>query len=161
MTLILGIDPGLANLGWALLRRESGRTTRVDGGSFSTSPKLEDDKRVAILGTLVRQLLLDHAPDVVGVEAHVWQGHERSANAEAFRVSRVSGMCEGLAMALSRGRVVRMTRSRALLGVGAKTEAGGNASIRRLLKWSERSNQHQRDAAIVAWCAGRIARLEG
>lgn len=155
--IIFGIDPGIANLGWAVLERDGKRMRLADCGTYRTSSRLTDDQRMSILATLVRDTIRTVSPSVVGVEAHVWMGPERSANQEAFRVSRVSGLCEGLAY-LGDARIVRVTRQEALKALGARTEDGANATLSRLVSLPAKTSQHARDAAMVAVAAEKIAR---
>lgn len=158
--IVLGIDPGIANLGWAVVELTGHKRALVDCGTLHTAPGTEDDVRVHYLGHQVRDLMFRFQPSVVGVEAHVWMGKDRSANPEAFRVSRLSGLMEGLALGnhFHHPVVVRLTRNQALHSVGANSEDAGNATIARLLQLPARTSQHARDAAIIAWAASQRVR---
>ena len=155
--IVLGLDPGLASVGWAVISAVGTARQLIDCGTIHTPSTDTDDERARVIGERVAGLLACHSPDVVGVEAHVWMGATRSANPEAFRVSRVSGLLEGLAVA-SKAHVHRVTRRDALAAVGARTEDGANATLRRIMKLPARCSQHARDAALIAIAAEKAER---
>ncbi|MDY2880100.1 MAG: crossover junction endodeoxyribonuclease RuvC [Candidatus Borkfalkiaceae bacterium] len=66
--LILGIDPGLATMGWGVIRSEKGRMEAVDYGVVLT-PKSETlPVRLALLEEGVKKLFVKFRPDEVALE---------------------------------------------------------------------------------------------
>lgn len=155
---VLGVDPGLASLGWALLHFDGARVSLADCGTLHTKPVNPDAGRVHELMVGLAGVLSAYHPDLVGVEQYEWQGHARSANPNAMRLSRVVGAVESLVMA-AQYKLTQVTRQQALRSVGARSEAAGDATIRRLLKWPDRSSQHARDAAMVALAARKLGEV--
>jgi crossover junction endodeoxyribonuclease RuvC len=155
---VLGIDPGLASFGWAVLRVDGARVSLADCGTLHTAPGTPDAGRVHTLMVGLAGVLSEHKPDLVGVEQYEWQGHARSANPNAMRLSRVVGSVEGMILA-AQYVLVAVTRQQALRSVGARSEAAGNATVQRLLKFPPRASQHARDAAMVAWAARKLVRV--
>jgi Holliday junction resolvasome RuvABC endonuclease subunit len=154
---VLGIDPGLESLGWATLNVDGPRVSLGDCGTLHTKAGNPDAGRVATLLRELAVVIRDHQPGLVGVEQYEWQGHARSANPNAMRVSRVVGAVEALVVGY--GVVLaQVTRNQALRSVGARSEAAGNANVALLLKFPPRASQHARDAAMVAVAAEKIAR---
>ena len=66
---VLGIDPGLANTGFGVVARRSGRLAALDGGVIETRPGVPAERRLAVLHQRVRDLLATHEPDAVALEA--------------------------------------------------------------------------------------------
>ena len=66
---VLGIDPGLANTGFGVVARRSGRLAALDGGVIETRAGVPPERRLAGLHQRVRDLLDEHEPDAVALEA--------------------------------------------------------------------------------------------
>ena len=66
---VLGIDPGLANTGFGVVARRSGRLAALDGGVIETRAGVPVERRLAVLHQRVRDLLAMHEPDAVALEA--------------------------------------------------------------------------------------------
>jgi len=66
--LVLGLDPGLALTGWALVDGERGRLTLREAGCWSTSPDQAEGRRLLVLWDSFAQLVRRHAPEAVSVE---------------------------------------------------------------------------------------------
>ena len=66
---VLGIDPGLANTGYGVVVRRSGRLAALDGGVIETRRGVPAERRLAMLHARVRDLLATHEPDAVALEA--------------------------------------------------------------------------------------------
>ncbi|MEG3436320.1 crossover junction endodeoxyribonuclease RuvC [Pannus brasiliensis CCIBt3594] len=65
----LGIDPGLAIVGWAILRDEGGFTPiLVDYGTIETSKHVSTPKRLLEIETDLSELLKEYRPDSIVVE---------------------------------------------------------------------------------------------
>lgn len=81
--IVLGIDPGLANLGWAVVEMVGQSRRLIAGATLRSVSSLSDDVRVRSLLESVATFARLHRVELIGVEAHVWQGATRSANPEA------------------------------------------------------------------------------
>ena len=67
-TRILGIDPGIALLGYGVIDCTRGVSTCVTYGCLTTPKTLPLPERLYALSVGIRQLITDHKPTVVGVE---------------------------------------------------------------------------------------------
>lgn len=65
---ILGIDPGLANTGFAVLDRAHGRFAAVAGGVMTTPAGLSLPRRLVMLASDLEAVLDEHRPDAVALE---------------------------------------------------------------------------------------------
>lgn len=71
--IILGIDPGLARIGFGVIkttqRRKKQRKPKVlDWGVIETSKELDNSKRILILEKKIKKLLREYNPDYVVIE---------------------------------------------------------------------------------------------
>jgi crossover junction endodeoxyribonuclease RuvC len=65
---ILGIDPGTAIVGWAVLEDNKGKLTPIAYGHISTSPKKTLSERLVEISRDLRDIIEEHAPDEAAVE---------------------------------------------------------------------------------------------
>jgi crossover junction endodeoxyribonuclease RuvC len=85
---VLGIDPGLANCGYGVVRRRGGRLAALDGGVLTTRAGTAPERRLAELFAGIEDLLLRHEPDAVAIEALYFGQNVRSA----FAVGQARGV---------------------------------------------------------------------
>lgn len=80
----LGIDPGLARVGYGVVAQEGARLSAVDYGCIETSPRSPFGHRLLEIYDELDRRVLEHAPDLLSVErlffgrnvttaAQVWQ----------------------------------------------------------------------------------------
>ena len=84
---VLGIDPGLANTGYGVVARRSGRLAALDGGVIETRADGPPERRLAVLHQRVHDLLATHEPDAVALEALYFGQNVRTA----FAVGQARG----------------------------------------------------------------------
>lgn len=67
---VLGIDPGLRNLGWGVIDVHQGRISHVANGICQSAPGLESDlaRRLCSLHAQLTEVVRTHAPDTAAVE---------------------------------------------------------------------------------------------
>lgn len=83
---ILGIDPGLANTGWALVARSGSRLHVQECGTLRTSPRTAHAERLRALFDGVGALIAGH--DVVGAAIESWFVHPVSKSAMGMAEAR-------------------------------------------------------------------------
>jgi crossover junction endodeoxyribonuclease RuvC len=86
--IVIGIDPGLANTGFGVVARRSGRLAALDGGTIETRPELPAERRLAELHTAVGELLDRFEPDAMALEDLYFGQNVRSA----FAVGQARGV---------------------------------------------------------------------
>jgi crossover junction endodeoxyribonuclease RuvC len=84
---VLGIDPGLANTGYGVVTRRSGRLAALDGGVIETRAGVAPERRLAVLFQAARDLIATHEPDAVALEALFFGQNVRTA----FAVGQARG----------------------------------------------------------------------
>lgn len=66
---ILGIDPGFERLGIAILEKEKGsKETLVFSECFKTPKDISFSERLALLGTRIKEVLVEYEPKVLAIE---------------------------------------------------------------------------------------------
>lgn len=65
---ILGIDPGTATVGWAVIDSSAGKLTIVNFGHISTSPKTPMAERLLEIAQDLKEIITQYEPEEAGVE---------------------------------------------------------------------------------------------
>lgn len=66
--IVLGIDPGLATLGWGVIETERGRQRLIQYGCILTTPEQRFPDRLRQIGAEMRELLALYKPDEIAFE---------------------------------------------------------------------------------------------
>ncbi|MDD6094661.1 MAG: crossover junction endodeoxyribonuclease RuvC [Clostridia bacterium] len=75
---ILGIDPGIAIVGWGALRYENGRFTPVGFGSIQTAAGLKVEERLRQIHVGMTEIIEKYKPDVMSVEELFWNTNQKT-----------------------------------------------------------------------------------
>ncbi|MFQ5645503.1 MAG: crossover junction endodeoxyribonuclease RuvC [bacterium] len=65
---IIGIDPGLANTGYGIIKAEGARLVMVTSGAIATSAKLATPERLKIIFSRIKILVEEFKPEAGAVE---------------------------------------------------------------------------------------------
>ena len=84
---VLGIDPGVANVGLAVVARADRKVSLVWATTVRTSPDLAGPTRLRRLADEVDAAIGLHAPDAVAIERLAWNRNQVSA----LQVARATG----------------------------------------------------------------------
>ncbi len=76
---ILGIDPGIARVGWGVIAVERNVTTTIDYGCFTTEKETSEEIRLAEVFDYIIMLLDKHKPDIVSVETLYFATNAKTA----------------------------------------------------------------------------------
>jgi crossover junction endodeoxyribonuclease RuvC len=158
--IVLGIDPGIANTGYGVVRRRSGRLAALDGGVVETSGELAPERRLAAIHRAIEDLLVRHEPDAVALEELYFGQNARSA----FAV----GQARGVAMLAAgqrgipcHGYTPQQVKG-AVCGSGRAQKDQVTRMVQTLLALAEPPRpDHAADALAVAICHANHAPLAG
>ena len=67
MILVMGIDPGVANTGFGVVRVAGGQLTAVDGGVIESPAETPPETRLARIHAELEQLISWHEPSAVAM----------------------------------------------------------------------------------------------
>jgi crossover junction endodeoxyribonuclease RuvC len=158
MTRVLGVDPGLARTGIALVDGGPGRLDLVYEGLLETLPQTNEAARLANLFDLILDACTTLRPDVAAVEELFFSTNRRTA----MRVSEARGviLC---ALARASVTVAEYTPTQvkeAVCGYGAARKPQVQRATARLLNRTELAGEDDRaDACAVAVCHHHRAAL--
>lgn len=77
--IILGIDPGIARVGWGVIKDEKSLQTALDYGCFETSSSLSLDVRLAKIHKFILDLIDKFKPDALAVEQLYFAANVKTA----------------------------------------------------------------------------------
>jgi len=154
---VLGIDPGLATLGVALVRAVGGQRQLVNVGVVTTPAGMPGPKRLASIHADLRELLASMRPDAAAVE----QLFFASNSTTAMQVAEARGVIL-LAMEESGVPVWEYTPMQvkvSLTGYGKATKAQMTRMVRNLVSVPEKLPDDAFDAVAIALCHLQSQRL--
>lgn len=149
MVIVLGIDPGLASTGWALVGRNASRLRTVDCGTFRTSPRTAHAERLRTLFEGVTEVL--SRGDVAGAAVESWFIHPVSKAAMGMAEARGAVL---VAIASAGVQVVEYPPTEIKLAVTGSGRAGKDqvrAMVTRLTG-HDAPGDHAADAIAAAIC---------
>jgi crossover junction endodeoxyribonuclease RuvC len=153
MEVVMGIDPGTANLGFGVVRVEGNRMVALDGGVVETTAELPMERRLEHIHEEVRELLVWHEPKALAIEDVFFGKNVQTA----MTVGRASGVAM-LAAAQAGIRCFTYTPQAikmAVCGSGAAGKKQVQRMVGTLLGLSELPTpDHAADALAVAICHG-------
>jgi len=153
MQVVIGIDPGAANLGFGVVRVQGNRMVALDGGVVETSAELPMERRLERIHTELSELIGWHEPRALAIEDVYFGKNVRTAMA----VGRASGVA--MLAAAQRGvpcfaytpQAIKM----AVCGSGSAGKSQVQRMVGTLLGLPEPpSSDHAADALAVAICHG-------
>lgn len=65
---ILGIDPGTATTGWAIVTEKKGQILPLAYGHISTDKSLPDDKRICEISRDIKEIIKKYSPQEAAIE---------------------------------------------------------------------------------------------
>jgi crossover junction endodeoxyribonuclease RuvC len=153
MQVVMGIDPGAANLGFGVVRIEGSRMVALDGGVVETSAELPIERRLERIHSSLAELIDWHQPAAMALEDLYFGKNVHSAMA----VGRASGAAM---LAAAQGGVRCFTYTpqaikKSVCGSGAAGKEQVQRMVGTLLGLREPPTpDHAADALAVAICHG-------
>lgn len=66
--IVLGIDPALTKLGWAVIAKESAKLKYLASGTIKTNSKDEIHNRLAFINSTLEKVILEYQPSMAAIE---------------------------------------------------------------------------------------------
>jgi crossover junction endodeoxyribonuclease RuvC len=153
MQVVMGIDPGAANLGFGIVRVEGSRMAALDGGVVTTAADLPLERRLQRIHRALAELIAWHEPKALALEDVYFGKNVRSAMAV--------GQASGVAMLAAAEREVPcfaytpQAIKMAVCGSGAAGKKQVQRMVGTLLGLPDPPTpDHAADALAVAICHG-------
>ena len=160
---VLGIDPGTAACGYAVIHESGGRVHRLASGCWRTSSRERPEARLKAIFDNVGELVAQHEPDAVALE-------ESFVGADA-RIALFVGQARGAALVAAASAGVECTEyaparvKQTVCGYGRADKEQVQRMVRVILALeAEPATSHEADALAVAIChalATPLARIVG
>ncbi len=153
MQIVMGIDPGAANLGFGIVRVEGNRMVALDGGVVETTAELPMERRLERIHAELAELITWHEPAAMALEDVFFGKNVQTA----MTVGRASGVAmlaaaqAGVECATYTPQAIKM----AVCGSGAAGKKQVQRMVGTLLGLPELPTpDHAADALAVAICHG-------
>jgi crossover junction endodeoxyribonuclease RuvC len=156
---VVGIDPGTANLGYGVVERRGARLVALDGGTIRTVARQDPGARLAIIHGRVGELLDAYRPEALAVEDLYFgtNAHSAFAVGQARGVVILAAGQRGLPCTSYTPQQVK----NAVCGSGRAGKEQVQRMVQRLLALAELpSPDHAADALAVAICHANGARMQ-
>jgi crossover junction endodeoxyribonuclease RuvC len=156
--IVLGIDPGLANTGYGVVKRHAGRLVALDGGVIQTAAAAPQERRLADIHGAIEGLLEEHLPDAVALEQLYFGQNVRTA----FAVGQARGVI--MLAAGQRGVPCASYTPQQVKGAVCGSGRAQKDQVARMVKVllglaEEPRPDHAADALAVAVCHANCAPL--
>ena len=143
----LGIDPGLANCGWAVVHRSGQKYRLIEKGTIRTKSTGEQPYRLEKIYADVLELLREHTPDQVEIEAVFFNRNVKSCISTASVIAVVEIACRH--SDIPSRQIKPQSLKAAVTGTGRATKEQVKFMVNKLLS-AEIKNPHEADAAAAA-----------
>lgn len=156
--LVLGVDPGLATMGYGLVCETTGGLQAVDYGVVTTSPNIPLPQRLQQLYRELSDLVAKHQPDEGAMEELFFSRNVRTAMSvgQARGVALLALADAGLPVT----DYTPLTIKQAVSGFGAADKIQMQTTVKLLLRLDSLPNPDDAaDALAVAICHLHSARL--
>lgn len=153
MQVVMGIDPGAANLGFGVVRVEGNHMVALDGGVVETTPEEPMERRLARIHRVLGELIAWHEPKAMAIEEIYFGRNVRSAMAvgQACGVAMLAAAEQDVGCFSYTPQAIKM----AVCGSGAAGKRQVQRMVKTLLGLPEPpSPDHAADALAVAICHG-------
>jgi crossover junction endodeoxyribonuclease RuvC len=153
MQVVMGIDPGAANLGFGIVRVEGSHMVALDGGVVETPAEMPIEKRLERIHHHLAELLSWHEPKALAIEDIYFGKNVRSAMAvgQASGVAMLAAAQRGVSCFAYTPQAIKM----AVCGSGSAGKRQVQRMVGTLLDLPEPpSPDHAADALAVAICHG-------
>ncbi len=148
---VLGIDPGLASMGVAVIAKRNGELVPLTYDCIRTGPGQRFPERLALLHRACQKLIAKYRPDVLAMERLFFSKNVRTA--------MVVGQAQGAVLLAVAGRNVEVVEytprevKMAVTGDGSADKAAVALMVQRILRLAELPRPDDAaDALAVAYC---------
>ena len=148
--MILGIDPGLASTGFAVVSGRVGRLTAVECGTLRTAPRMSQSERLLALHDGVCEILGRHEVAAAAIEA--WFVHPVSRAAMGMAEARGAILVALARAALPVAEYAPNEVKQAVTGNGRAEKDQVRAMVGRLASGFAGGSHHAADALAIAIC---------
>jgi crossover junction endodeoxyribonuclease RuvC len=151
MKVVMGVDPGAANLGFGVVRIEGTHMVALDGGVIETAPSEAPERRLTRIHKTLSELIEWHEPKALALEELYFGRNVRSAMTvgQACGVALLAAGQRGVSCFAYTPQAIKL----AVCGSGAAGKKQVQRMVGTLLGLPEApTSEHAADALAVAIC---------
>ena len=151
--LILGIDPGLARLGFGLVNKKGNKFSVVEYGTIMTPSDKDDISRLQMIHEDIHQIIKKYKPDQMAVEELFFNKNVKTA----IRVGQARGvvLLSGSEANLKVSEYTPLQIKQAVVGYGRAQKSQVQQMVKALLNLKEiPDSDDAADALAVSICHG-------
>jgi crossover junction endodeoxyribonuclease RuvC len=151
MKVVMGVDPGAANLGFGVVRIEGTHMVALDGGVIETAPSEAPERRLARIHKTLSELIEWHEPKALALEELYFGRNVRSAMTvgQACGVALLAAGQRGVNCFAYTPQAIKL----AVCGSGGAGKKQVQRMVGTLLGLPEApTSEHAADALAVAIC---------
>ncbi len=158
-TLVMGIDPGLANTGWGIIACRNTKLIPVSYGCISTDKRYELPQRLAIIHDNLIEIIDRYKPKALSVEGIYFGENTKSAIPTAQ--ARGAALVACAYMGLEYGEYTPMQIKQTVVGTGAADKKQVQYMVKAVLDLDhEPRPDHAADALAAAITHARLMPLK-
>ena len=154
--IILGIDPGVATVGFGIIDDKTGTASLVRYGVISTPSKTRLALRLKQINSDVAELIKTFKPDAIAIEELFWGTNQKTAVTVAQ--GRAAVILAGEDYGISMFEYTPLQVKKAISGYGRATKKQVMEMVQRLLSMDHIPKPDDAaDALAIAICHARVA----
>ncbi|MGM0602348.1 MAG: crossover junction endodeoxyribonuclease RuvC [Bacillota bacterium] len=153
--LILGVDPGLATIGFSIVEKEGNKFNVLEYGVIKTSPDKTDVERLKIIYRNMKELINEYKPDQMAVEELFFNKNVKTA----IVVGQARGviLLAGAESSITVAEYTPLQVKQAVVGYGRADKNQVQQMVKNLLNLSEIPRPDDAaDALAIAICHGHV-----
>ena len=156
---VIGIDPGLANTGWGVIRANGSKVKPVAYGCISTKPQLELPERLGIIHDNLCEVVDKYQPSAMSAECIFFAANAISAISTAQALGSALVVCSK--KGLTYGEYSPLQIKKTLVGIGSAAKEQVQFMVRAILGLDHIPRpDHAADALAVAITYVRLRKAE-
>lgn len=150
MRIVLGIDPGLVNVGWGVIAQENNTLKYVASGTIKTSSKETICARLAKISAGIKHVLSEFDPDEIATEESFVSKNGQS--------TLKLGQARGAIIVTAANAGFEVTEyaptlvKKSVVGTGRAEKGQIQMMVKMLLPKSDFDSEHSADALAIAIC---------
>jgi len=155
VTRILGIDPGLANTGWAVIESHSSKISFIAAGTIATTTSISTANRLLAIYEGISSVITQYSPEEAAIEDSFVNNNPLSSLklGQARAASILAAISAKITIAEYAPRLVK----KAVVGSGRAEKEQIGGMIKYLLPTANFKNDHEADALAIAITHSNIA----
>ncbi len=156
--IVLGIDPGIAIVGYGIIKYEGNKFCTIDYGAVTTSSSLELPDRLCIIYKEICELIELHKPDVIAIEELFFNTNVKTAIAVGH--GRGVAILAGANAGIKVYEYTPLQVKQAVVGYGRATKSQVQQMIKAILCLDKIPKPDDvADALAIAVCHAHSARF--